>query len=494
MATTKPDVPSPLNRALLLLVAFLGGWVIMQLEILGGRLLAPFFGYSVYQWGALIGVVMGALALGYHVGGRIGDRPTAARTLLVAFVVSGLWVVTVPRFVDSYMPAMRAFGPAWGAVAGSTVLLGLPSFLLAMTSPIVIRLTASELIANSAGRVYAVSTIGSIGGTFFAAFYAIPEIGSQASHFLAAVLIGVATAALAVATGLHKFMAAAAAVAVLGIPLPRHLPERVVHYEETVHNIIRVEEQGSWRYLYLNYTEGAQTVMNTESLFTGSYYDKFMVGPMINDAKSALVLGVAGGTALHQLVETWPEIEVTGVDLDPAVLDVAREHFGLAGHDRIDLVAEDARWYLATNDRQWDMIVVDLYVTGHIPFFVTTREFFALVHERLSENGIMMMNILSPRPGDELIKPFVRTARTSFPSTFLIDRGNYILLASKSVLSERALRERLRGTPPSSEPKTMANRVLTTLRPASAGRHWPVFTDERNDVEFRTFDQYYGGY
>ena len=118
-----------------LAVAFTAGWVIMMLEILGGRVLAPYFGYSVYQWGALIGVVMAALALGYWLGGRVGDGPQAVPFLLAALVVSTVFVLLVPWFAPAFLPGMRAWGPAWGAVGASALLLGLPSVLLAAVSP-----------------------------------------------------------------------------------------------------------------------------------------------------------------------------------------------------------------------------------------------------------------------------------------------------------------------------------------------------------------------
>ena len=480
-------------KLVLLTVAFVGGWVIMMLEILGGRVLAPYFGYSVYQWGALIGVVMGALALGYYLGGRVGDRPDARNYLLAALVTSAVFVLVVPRFSQDFMPVMRGFGPAWGAVFGSAILLGVPSVLLATVSPIVIRLTASNKIAASAGAVYAVSTVGSIGGTFFTAFYAIPELGSRNGHYLAAILLVAAVAGLAVIVRSLRHFAVAGAALVIGIPLPRPADPGVIFSTESLHNIIRVESAGSRRYLYLNYRDGAQTVMDTERVLTGSYYDYFLLAPHLNGGKKILFLGVAGGTSLKQLVTVYPDVEVTGVDLDPAVLDVARKYFGLANEPRLTLVAEDARWYLGASKEHYDIIALDLYVTGHIPFFTTTREFFALVHDRLSENGILIMNVLvlSERHRDELLGPFIRTIRTAFPSTFVVGRGNYMVIATKSPTSLATMRRLLDRSGVNSDIEAVLRRTRSSLRVASASDSWPVFTDDLNDVEFRTFKTFY---
>lgn len=493
-AAAPPARETSLPPGLALGVAFLTGWVIMQLEILGGRVLAPYFGYSIYQWGALIGVVMAALAAGYWLGGRVGDGPRPAGFLLAALGASALLVLAVPPLAGGFMPATRALGPAWGAVAATAILLGAPSVLLATTSPIVIRLTATALIARTAGRVYAVSTVGSIAGTFFTAFYIIPELGSRLGHFVAAGLILVAAAGLAVGTGRLRYIGALAVLAgVLGL-IPARQQPGVTYREESVHNIITVQDAGAVRYLYLNYTAGAQTIMVKNQVLTGSYYDYFLLGPHINGGRKALFLGSAGGTALKQLVQVYPEVEVTGVELDPKVVEVANRFFEMGDHPRIRQVVADARWYLRQSEERYDLIYIDLYVTGHIPFFTATQEFFRLVHDRLGEDGILMVNILALYEPETLVAPFVRTVRTAFPSTFTIGHGNYILIASKTPLSLKSLQERLAQKVPQAPLATVMARALPRLRVAAADGRWPVFTDDRSDVEFRTFRAVEGGY
>ncbi|MGE4012395.1 MAG: fused MFS/spermidine synthase, partial [Alphaproteobacteria bacterium] len=301
-------------RLMLFAVAFLNGWIIMQIEILGGRVLAPFFGYSVYQWGALIGIVMAALSVGYYIGGRVGDRPSAKSFLLGATLLSLIYIVAMTFLAESILPSLRAVGPAWGAVIASTVLLGVPSILLATTSPIVIRLTATNLIANSAGKVYMVSTIGSIGGTFFTTFFAIPELGSRTSHLVAAGLTAASVILLAASMRDRKFAGAAvvAFAAAIGMQVAEGAKKEpgMLFTGESIYNIIKVQEAGNHRYLFLNYTDGAQTVMIKNQVLTGSYYDYFLLGPHLTGGKKVLFLGVAGGTSLKQQVDTYPDVEV----------------------------------------------------------------------------------------------------------------------------------------------------------------------------------------
>lgn len=476
-----------------LLVAFVSGWVIMMLEILGGRLLAPYFGYSVYQWGALIGVVMAALAAGYFIGGRVGDTPRALRVLMGALVISAAYVFLVPPLGTALLASLRRLGPAWGAVAGSVVLLGAPSVLLAVVSPIVVRLTMTARIADTAGRVYAVSTLGSIAGTFFTAFFAIPVLGTRASHYVAGTLLVLATLALAITWRRRRDGLVAVLLLLWLWPAPPP-PPGTIFETESLHNIIQVVDQPGARYLYLNYQDGPQTVMPKDSLLVGSYYDYFLLGPVLNRGRRVLFLGAAGGTALKQLVSVNPDVEVVGVELDGKVIEAARKFFGLEGERRIRLVEQDARWYLEAARERYDVIDIDLYVTGHIPFFCTTREFFERARDRLTERGIIMMNVLSIQPGDDLIGPFVRTVRAVFPSVFLIGTGNFILVASKAPTDEGTLRRTLETAPVPGPVREVANRALSTLRTATAGPEWPLFTDDRNDVEFRTFKMFYGEY
>lgn len=475
-----------------LAVAFLAGWAIMQIEILGGRVLAPFFGYSIYQWGALIGVVMAALAAGYALGGRVGDRPGARRFLLAALAISALYIALIPLMADVLLPLLRALGPAWGAVIASAALLGAPSLLLATTSPIVIKLTVSERIAGTAGRVYAVSTVGSIAGTFFTAFLVIPEIGTRLGHYFCAALVAVALGALFVEA--RQWRGAAATVAGFAVlyPWPPSLPPHVIYRAESVHNIIEVHDHPHVRALYLNYTTGVQTLEIKGEVLTGEYFDLFLLGPHLQGGRKVLMLGAAGGVAMKQIATVFPDAEITGVDLDPAVLRVARDYFGLKDHPRIHLVADDARWFLARGQERYDVIAIDLYVTGTIPFFTATHEFFALVRARLSAQGVLMMNVLSRRRGEEHIAPFVRTLETVFPSVYATGFGNYLLIATRQPTEYAVLKARLEAEPADPNLAQVLVRARPTFRPARAGAGVRPFTDDRNDVEFRSFDLLYG--
>ena len=481
-----------MNSALGFAVAFVAGWAVMALEILAGRLLAPVFGYSVYQWGALIGTVMAALAAGYALGGRVGDGPKARAWLLWHIGASCGYTFLLPWLAGTLVPPTRELGPILGAVVASLLLVGPQSFLLATVSPIVTRMTASGGIATSAGRVYAISTLGSIGGVFFTSFFSIPELGTRASGFVCALLLGLAAVALIVARRKAAGGAAAAvlaAVTAVCIGSNPRLGAGVLFEGESIHSWLRVADQDGRRFLYMNYEKGVQTHIVPGQLLTNTYRDYFLLGPYLNGGRKILVLGVAGGASVRQAIQVFPDSEVTGVDLDPLALEVGRKYFELEGLPRMRLVTADARWFLSRTTEIYDVIGVDLYVTGHIPFFAATREFFELVRARLSPEGIVIMNIYAPgRERDALVGPLLKTLQSVIPGLAVIDGVNVMVFGSRDPSFDTAsVRKRLEA-PIGPGPLAQVARVaLMNLMPAPGGGDWPIFTDDRSDVEFRTF-------
>jgi spermidine synthase len=227
-------------------------------------------------------------------------------------------------------------------------------------------------------------------------------------------------------------------------------------------------------------------------VLTGEYFDLFLVGPHLNGGRKVLMLGVAGGVSMKQIAAVFPDAEITGVDLDPAVLEIARDYFGLKDHPRVRLVAEDARWFLAQSGERYDVIAIDLYVTGTIPFFTATTEFFALARSRLSENGVLLINVLSRRRGEEHIAPFVRTLESVFPSVYAASFGNYLLIGTNRPTDLAALKARLEAAPGDPNLEHVLTRVRPTFRVAHAPPGTRLFTDDRNDVEFRSFELLHG--
>ena len=490
--TSPPTSPAPApapTRArayVLAAAAFTGGWSLMMMEILGGRLMAPHFGYSVYQWGAVIGVVMGFMAAGYWTGGRVGDGPKAVPALRFALLAGALAAGLTPWLGKPMLADVAArMNPAEGSVVGAALILGVPSFALAMVSPICAGLSSLSGAA-AAGRIYAVGTLGSIGGTFFAAFYAIPDLGVSAGYALAAVLPAVACAAV---PGGWRMAAAAALAVPLAWAASIGEGQGFALYRETPHNTIMVREDAREIRLHLNVLWASQSRLRKDGGPTGLYYDLFTAAPALTEGTRVLVLGLAGGAVPREILAAWPGADVLGVELDPAVVEVARERFGL--DPRVRVAVEDARRHVETSAEQHDVIVVDLYSTAVIPFFTATREFFAALERRLAPGGVVMMNVASPLDRDALVGPLAATQGAVFPSVYVADagRGNWLLIATKEKRTLDELRVRLEQVPEAAA--YAASHLRGTLAPVgTAGQ--PVLTDDRSDIDRRSLAALYG--
>lgn len=486
-ASATPASATPDGTSLSLPVAaFAAGWSLMMLEILGGRLMAPHFGYSVYQWGAVIGVVMGFMAAGYWAGGQLGDGakavPALRMALLAGAAAAGLtpWLGR-PMLAD----AASRMNSAEGAIVGATLILGLPSFALAMVSPLCAGL--SRLAGGAAaGRIAAVSTLGSIGGTFFAAFYAIPELGVSTGYALAAIPPVLACLLL---QGTRLTVFGGLLLAPLAWAGGRHDGEGFAYYRETPHNTIMVREDAGEVRLHLNVLWATQSRIRKDGGPTGLYYDLFPAVPALAGGTRTLILGLAGGAAATGILRAWPGADVLGVELDPAVVEVARARFGLTG---VRVSVEDARRFVDISTEQHDVIVVDLYSTAIIPFFTATREFFAAVERRLAPGGVLAMNVAAPMDRDALVGPLAATQAAVFPSVFLADagRGNWLLIATREKRTVEELRQRLLNTP--QQTQTAARVILETLAPAPLEGQ-PVLTDDRSDIDRRSLRALYGG-
>mgnify|MGYP001809653983 CR=1 FL=1 len=485
--------------------AFAGGWALMMLEILGGRLMAPQFGYSVYQWGAIIGVVMTFMAAGYWAGGRTGDGPDAPRRLVQALLAGAVWAALCP-WIGPPMLAHIAAGspPDEGAIIAAAALLGVPSFALAMVSPLcagILNAGQSGGTAASAGRVSAVSTLGSIGGTFFAAFAAIPYMGVSAGY---GVVSAVLALGLAVLAGGRLFAGVAALLALAAGPAALKAGEGFALYRESAHNTIYVRDDGVEVRLHLNLLNATQTRIRRDGRPTGLYYDLFPVTPSLaagiapGAAPRVLILGLAGGAAATGIAARWPGASITGVELDPAVAEVAYSHFGLGQAAGVRAVVADARGFVTRDENHYDLVIIDLYSGASIPFYTATREFFTAVLRRLAPGGAVVMNIAAPADRDALAGPLAATLAAAAMDgldgvgmdgggplgLFVADagRGNHFLIATAGTTDLEAVRTRLPADSPLS-------RTLEAAAPAGQ----PVLTDDRSDIDLRTVAALFGG-
>jgi spermidine synthase len=397
-------------RTLSLLV-FGAGTGTLATEISASRLLAPYYGSSTIVWANLIGLVLLALSLGYWLGGRLADRRPEPRLLGQLVVGAAVFVAAIP-FVTEPILDVAAEGLdelSAGAVIGSffatLLLFAPPVLLLGMVSPFAIRLAVTDVESAGAvaGRLYALSTAGSLVGTFLPALVTIPAFGTQRTLLLSAAVLAVSGAlllprrALAVAGGL---------VALLLLPPGEvRAGEGLLHEEESRYQFIRVTEREGVRRLYLNEGVAVHSLWREHTVLTGGVWDTFLAVPHLLDRPPGrlAVLGNAGGTVARAFGEFFPSVEIDGVEIDPAVTDIAYRYFGLGDNPRVTTHDADARPFLRRTERRYDLIYADAYHQPYVPFYLATREFFELVRSRLRPGGIVALNVATV-PGDRALE------------------------------------------------------------------------------------------
>ncbi len=413
------------------LVVFGSGAVLMGLEIVGSRVLAPYFGSSVYVWGSLISIFLAALSLGYYLGGRAADRWPRAGVLAVTISVAGLLVLVLPVISRPVLEAFSAWdlGPRMTPLLASIVLFVLPSLLMGATSPFAIKLAATDLatVGNTAGLLYAISTAGSIAGTLLTAFVLIPAMGVRAILYtLGGSLIVFAglLAMKAVRARVLRPVATTAALllVLLAVPALAQGELRLLFEKDTVYHRIRIYEDATWR--YLRFDRSLQGGMLLKDPYTSPlrYPDYFLLAWLFKpDIKRVLVVGLGSGSISKRVLKEFPQVTVDSVELDPVVVDLAKKYFLVTEDARHRILVEDGRRYIVKTADKYDLIVMDAYFAEGVPFHLVTEEFFEQAKAKLNPGGIMAANIVGflGGPNSKLFRSIYKTYASEFTGLYL---------------------------------------------------------------------------
>jgi spermidine synthase len=482
--------PSSLALGALVFGAGIGA---LATEITASRLLAPYFGSSTIVWANLIGIVLGALALGYWLGGRLADRRPEASVLGLVVLVAAVGVAAIPFVADPFLDlTVEGLDEASvGAVVGSflaVLLLCTPAvLLLGMVSPFAIRLAVRDVETAGAvsGRLYALSTAGSLLGVFLPALVLIPAVGTQRTFLVVAALLAASSCFL---LGARYLVVAAVLVALLAVPPGAVKAEAgLLHEETSFHQYIQVVERDDGRrLLFLNEGVAVHSVWRPDEVLTGGVWDAFLAVPPLlgRPLERVAILGNAAGTTARSLGVYYPEARVDGVELDPAVSRVGRRWFGMDDIPQLTVHDQDARPFLRTTDTRYDLVVVDAYHQPYVPFYLATREFFELVRERLAPGGIVALNVASVPDDERLVEAIGATVAAELPQVLEWPalRFNTIVLGLTEPLARDELESRLRSGP--ADLAVLRELLARDVAPLeSDARAW---TDDRAPVEWLT--------
>ncbi len=493
-AAAPASAPRPLA---LRAVVFTVGASSLGAEIAAARLLAPYFGASTIIWANTIATVLIALSAGYALGGRIADRRADMRGLCVIVLAAGVLLAIVPfvsgPFLRLSVQALGSLsvGAFLGSLVGVLVLVAVPVALLGTVAPYANRLMVDSLAdtGRTTGGLYAISTVGSLVGTFLAALLLIPLIGTHRTF----IVFALALALVAVpGIGLRRLVIVPLAVAAsLAIP-PAAIGAdvsggRVIDETETQYQYARVVQfADGTRWLQLNEGVAIHSLYRPGSFLTGGYWDDPLVLAQAGGApppRRIAILGDAAGTIARAYGHYYPATRVDAVELDGALTSIGRRYFDLGG-PRLHTYTADARPWLAASHARYDAIVLDAYRQPYIPFYLLTREFFDLARRHLTPRGVLIVNVGHLPGSDALERVVSATLRSAFP-VLARDRfspDNSLVLAGTRPISGARLRAVQPQIPPGL--RTLVAEIASRTGPALSGGS--VYTDDKAPVEWLT--------
>ena len=478
------------SRRAIELTAFLVGACTLGAEIAAARLLAPWFGASTIVWANTIATVLVALSIGYAIGGRLADRnPTLeglARIVLVAAGFMALIPIISGPFLRESVAALDSVsaGAFVGSLLAVSVLIAAPVLLLGTVSPYAVRLLLTDVEGSGkvAGRLSAIGTLGSLVGTFTATLVLVPFVGTKRTFLIFAIVLA-ALAAFHLRRRIAVLAPAGILVLLAVIPVGTVKAtggDKVLWDEETEYQYARVlqDDEGTRR-LELNEGQAVHSIARPGTVLTGNYWDEFLVLPFAalgRPPASLAILGNAGGTMARAYGQYFPGTKIDAVEIDGELTKVATKYFGMAKRPNLTTHAADARPFLRQTDKRYDAIFVDAYRQPYIPFYLSTKEFFRLVRDRLNPGGVVVVNVGHPENSDKLEKVLTATMHSAFPQVVRdpAEDVNTMLIGSTQPVTAQKLLSTTAGLP--DDLRTIGARTASLRAPGRAGGK--EYTDE----------------
>ncbi len=431
-------------RVFLHVLVFLSGVVSLGAELGASRLLAPYFGTSLVVWSSLIGLILVALSVGYWIGGRWADKSPKWESLLLVELCAGSLLALIPLVSAPVLERALLdlghleIGMLLGTFVGVSVLLGAPMVLMGCVTPFAIKLATREMetAGRTAGKLFALSTLGSFLGAFLPTVALIPLMGTRWTFStFGLVLLGLALVGYLL-TANWRMVAVAAFGVVVALGIGFYMASRpikpgpgLVWESGSAYQYVRVvQKENGWVWLQLNEGLVVHSKYHPEKHYTFGEWDYVALAPFMAKAKAKPelgartwgVIGAGAGTTARMVTELWGnQVQVHGVELDPDVVEVGKKFFG-ADIPNYKVDVNDGRAWIKTNKDKYDVIAVDAYRQPYIPFELATVEFFQEVAAHLNDDGVVVINVSRPPKDSRLVNALATTLAQVFPSVHLM--------------------------------------------------------------------------
>src|SRR5207253_4918754 len=442
---------------LLILLVFVAGACSLAVELSASRLLAPYFGTSLFVWANLIGLILLYLTIGYYIGGRVADRYPRPAVLYLLTICASILIGLIP-FISRpillwSLTSFATFSISifYGSLVSVILLFAVPMILLGCVSPFAIRLSVEQVIRSgrTAGQLYAISTAGSIFGTFLPVLWLIPTIGTYRTFIVFAIslllvsIVGLIVTRLASSPPrpgkslLPILLLIPMSLTMLGTQGPIKPPGGtngggvLLTERESPYNYIQVVRVGNEIQLVLNEGLGIHSIYNPQQILTKGPWDYFLITPYFNkppftqqQVRKVAVIGLGAGTISREFSAIYGPIPIDGVEIDGTIVDLGRQYFHM-NEPNLHVIVQDGRYYLQTTTQHYDVIGIDAYQQPYVPFQLATVEFFREVRAHLTPTGVAVINAGRTCCDFRLVEALAQTMRAAFSNVYIIDTGRF---------------------------------------------------------------------
>jgi spermidine synthase len=501
-------MPDNLKRFALELTVFICGALVMVYEIIGSRIVSPFIGTSTYVWTSLIGVILASLSAGYWIGGRVADKKPDINILASAIFMAGGAVSLTILLKDMILPMIGAASIGLGlkSVVAALFLFAPASVLLGFVTPFAVKLRMSALAdsGKTVGRLYALSTIGSIAGTFAAGFVLIPFVGSTRTLYLIAGTLFVLSILLApfVFTRTSFMILTLFVLGIAGSEFTSHALFRSsnLHDIDTEYSRVQVfqttdpKNGRKFQAMAIDpyFVQSAMYLDGDDPVFEYSRY-YHLVRYFKPEHKRTLMIGGAGYTFPRDYLRTYKDARIDVVEIDPQMTEIARRFFRLEDDERLSITHQDGRTFLNSAETgKYDAVMMDAFSSlFSVPYQLTTIEAVQQISRVLTDDGVVIFNLGSAikGPGSYFLQAEFATYKQVFPQVYLFKVNpdhpdeqlqNLIIVAVKS--------ERGHSCPqcPNGQqlPDEEIARLLSNLYTNDPPLNLPILTDDLAPVEY----------
>lgn len=444
-------------KYILEITVFVCGAVVMVYELVGSRVLGPYFGTSIFVWTSLIGIILGSLSLGYYLGGKIADKRTSFEQLSLIIFIAAIFILATTLMKDLCLVVLQNTfsGTRLSSVLASFILFFPASFLLGMISPYTVKLKMRSLdtSASTVGNLYAISTLGSIFGTFLAGFYLIPFFGTNKLLMILSLTLIIISILLNLKRLTGAKIVALVAILICWVMLGSF------HFGSFKKEFIDVDTAYNRIWIYDRKDINSEEFVRVMGINNENHSSMFLQGDeLVNeytkyyhlakhfnpDFRTTLMLGGAGYSYPKSFLTEYPKATIDVVEIDPKVTELAKKYFRLKPNSRLSIYHEDGRVYLNRTDKKYDVIFGDAFSSRYsLPYQLTTKEAVQKKFEILNNGGVVVLNIISAIEGDrgKFLRAEYLTYKEFFPQVFLFpvkdsnngsDVQNIILVALKS--------------------------------------------------------------